>query len=82
MATIAAPRASGRGRQAAAVEAERDLRLELVAQLAEGRTFAERMLAVGRFLSTPRPSNVVVNLGGELVYAATRRLTQIGSVVL
>ncbi len=70
------------GRRPVAVEAERDIRLELVAHLAESRMFAERMLEVGRFLSTPRPANVVVNLGGELAYRASRRLNQIGSVVL
>lgn len=79
----AVERASGRGRQPAAVELERDLREELRAQLDEGRDFAARVQAAGRFLSdAPRPAHAVMNIGGELVYHATRRLRQIGSVVL
>lgn len=82
MVIAAAPRASGSGRQPAAVELERDLREELRAQLDEARDFATRVLRAGEFLSTPRPTNAVVNLGGELAYHATRRLRQIGAVTL
>jgi hypothetical protein len=81
----AVPRASGRGRQAAGVEAQRDFREELTAHLAESRDFAERVkvgsariraaISVGSDLAA-------MNEAGKLSYHADRRLEQLGSVVL
>ena len=82
MAIATAPRANGRGRQAAEVEAGRARDAEVLAQTIESREFAERVLAIGLFLSDPRPAHAVVGLGNELAYRAIRRIRQIGSVIL
>lgn len=80
---LAATRATGRGRQPAEVEAQRDLREELTAVLAESRDYAERVMEIGLELAGGSPSRQqVMNLGGQLVYRSSRRLTQLGSVVL
>lgn len=85
MSIDVAPRVSGRGRQAAAVEAQRDYREELTAQLAESRDFAERV-KVGsariRAAVSVGSDMAAVNEAGKLGYLADRRLAQIGSVVL
>lgn len=73
------------GRPPAAVEAQRDYREELTAQLAEERDFAERVrIGATRLIALALAGSpaAVVNEAGKLGYYADRRLTQIGSCVL
>jgi len=76
-------RPAGRGRQPVEVERQRDLADELVAERAESRILATRVLQIGTFLAGgPKPPAATINLGGELVHLASRRLRQISSSVL
>lgn len=82
---IAVERISGKGRQPASVERERDLRDDFRAELAEGRAFADRVLRVASALNSAvvlERFDIVDAAASELGYHATRRLGQIGSVVL
>lgn len=76
-AAPAAPRASGRGRQPAAIEDLRDLVDELTAERAEGRELAETALDAARFIEAyyDRPQ-VVMHHAGRISFAARRFLRQ------
>lgn len=78
-AIATAPRSTGRGRQAARVELERDLREELTAERAESRDFAARVrVGADRIVSAASVGSrmAVVNEAGKLGYLADRRLRQ------
>jgi hypothetical protein len=80
MATIAAPRASGSGRQSAAIEQERDLELEAIAHGVEDLAFAERVRqGADRIVAAAAAGDrrFIVNEAGKLGYHATRRLRQL-----
>lgn len=60
-----------------------DLRDELKAVVAETRDYAERVMQIGAELAGGSMSRqMVMNLGGELVYRSARRIAQLGSVTL
>jgi hypothetical protein len=85
MTAMVAARAAGRGRQAAAVEAQRDYREELTAVVAESREFAQRVrLRVDQIknLIAMGADMAAINEAGKVGYDADRRLEQLGSVVL
>lgn len=83
---IATPvaRASGKGRQPAAVEAQRDLELELIAERYESRAFASRVLDAVGILNAAivlGRLDVISNTSNELGYHATRRIRQAGGIL-
>ena len=85
MSIAAAPRASGRGRQPADVEIQRDYREELTAHLAESWDFASRVRQrVDRIVAliASGEDRAAINEAGKVGYDASRRLEQLGSVVL
>jgi hypothetical protein len=85
IASAPVARPSGKGRQPAAVEAHRDLEIELIAERAEGLAFAHRVLRASSILRAALvvgQLDVIDNTANELGYHATRRIRQIGSVVL
>lgn len=85
MTAAVAERASGRGRQPAAIERSRDLLDELVAQTHENRVFAERVAAASGTLRRAHVLDrwdLVEATAGELGYHAERQITRLGSVIL
>lgn len=74
---IGTARPTGRGRQPAAVELDRDLALELVAERAESVAFAETALDAVRFIEAyyDRPQ-IVMHHAGRIGSAARRHLRQ------
>ena len=77
MAVVASPRISGRGRQSAVIEVQRDLADELAAERAEGVALAETALDASRFIAAyyDQP-HVVMHHAGRLGHAARRFLRQ------
>lgn len=73
------------GRQSATVEAERDVREELRAHLAESWAFAHRVRnrvkRIGELVAAGYDA-AAINEAGMVGYDADRRLEQLGSVVL
>lgn len=83
MAIATAPRPTGRGRQPAQIEAQRDYRDDLTAERTEARLFAARVAYLGELIHN---GGIVADdfglaeLGKELQGLADRRLRQIGPV--
>jgi hypothetical protein len=80
MVATVVPRASGRGRQPAEVEASRELELELHAERAEGMALAETALDASRFIEAYyHQPHVVMHHAHRIGYSARRYLRQRGA---